>query len=130
VRLVLAIAFAALTVVVQVQSAGAARACPAQRVGAGLPRLHTCCPRSPAADDTARLLSACCCSIDEPAPGLVAAPGRIAHRSDDRLAVVPSPVVVTAALVVRPIARLSVPPPRPSATPPRTLFEQRTLLLS
>lgn len=125
-RFVIAFALSVLAVL------GPARTCPAAipgLVGGDLPVLESCCPRSEraqAADAVARLTSACCCSIEERAPGAPAAPVRAAQ--DPSLAVAPVARVVVL-LAVQPIVAVSRAPAVRTPAPP-TLFEQRVLLLS
>lgn len=126
-RFVIALALSVLAVL------GPARTCPAAipgLVGGDLPLLESCCPRpdrTQMADEGARLTSACCCSIQERAPGAPAAPVRAAQ--DPSLAVAPvARVVVT--LAVQPVVAAPRAPVVRAAAPPTTLFEQRVLLLS
>jgi hypothetical protein len=126
-RFVVALVLAALAVL------GPARTCPAAipgLIGAGAPRLESCCPRpaqAAAADAEARLSSACCCSIEERAPGRPVAPVQVAH---ERGAAVAAVARVEIAVAVRPVAVVPAAPVNRAASPPFTLFAQRVLLLS
>jgi hypothetical protein len=126
-RFVIALALSVLAVL------GPARTCRAAipgLVGGDLPVLESWWPRPEgtlAAGDAAQLTSACCCSIEERAPGAPAAPVRAAQ--DPSLAVAPVARVVAMVAVPPVIAAPRAPVVRAVAPPP-TLFEQRVLLLS
>jgi hypothetical protein len=126
-RFVIALALSVLAVL------GPARTCPAAipgLVGGDLPVLESCCPRPDGmqtAGDAARLTSACCCSIEERAPGVPSAPVRAAQ--DPSLAIAPVARVFVMVAVPPVIAAPRAPVVRAVAPPP-TLFEQRVLLLS
>jgi hypothetical protein len=125
-RFVVALAVAALAVL------GPARMCPAAipgLVGAGLPVLESCCPRPAQADagDGARLSSACCCSIEQRAPG---APSALVRAAQERGAPVATVVRVAIAIVAQPVTVVPAGPVLRAVAPPRTLFAQRVLLLS
>jgi hypothetical protein len=126
-RFVVALALAALAVL------GPAQTCPAAipgLVGAGLPVLESCCPRPAQADtagDGARLSSACCCSIEQRAPGAPSAPVRAAH---ERGAPVATVVRIAIGIAAQPVTVVPAAPVLRAVAPPRTLFAQRVLLLS
>jgi hypothetical protein len=123
-RCIIALALAALAVL------GPLRPCaPAEGAMASLPVLHSCCPR-PAADAASepRLASACCCSIEERGPGVPAAPPAATTGSIAIALVPPSPTSAPLALAP-PIRRVPAPAP-PATSPPLTLYEHRSLLLS
>jgi hypothetical protein len=125
-RFVVALVLAALAVL------GPARTCPAAipgLIGAGAPRLESCCPRPAQADagDVARLSSACCCSIEAQAPGRPVAPVQVAHEPGAAVAAVAR---VEIAVAGRPVALVPAAPVNRAASPPFTLFAQRVLLLS